>query len=277
MAASEAVAATSQLGARVVVGVLLIVVALAALWAGGFGFGALVAVAVLLMFAEWAQMFRLPRGLRLAGLVVLAGSVMLTIIGQPLMAIAALATGAGILGLGARPYVQARASWVAIGLLYAGMPAIALIWPRGTRYGLARTLPTPVADGAPDILAYFSGRAIGGPKLAPAISPNKTWAGLIGGMAGSALTIWLVYGLLDGRIEVPPVPVPVLWLVALAPVLAVVAQAGDFYESWLKRRVGVKDSGNLLPGHGGIMDRLDGLVPVAVVAAIGTAALGLAA
>ena len=274
MAASEAVAATSQLGARVVVGVLLIVVALAALWAGGFGFGALVAVAVLLMFAEWAQMFRLPRGLRLAGLVVLAGSVMLTIIGQPLMAIAALATGAGILGLGARPYVQARASWVAIGLLYAGMPAIALIWLRGTQYGLALTLLTLVTVWATDIFAYFSGRAIGGPKLAPAISPNKTWAGLIGGMAGSALTIWLVYGLLDGRIDVPPVPV--LWLVALAPVLAVVAQAGDFYESWLKRRVGVKDSGNLLPGHGGIMDRLDGLVPVAVVAAVGTAALGLA-
>lgn len=274
MAASEAVAATSQLGARVVVGVLLIVVALAALWAGGFGFGALVAVAVLLMFAEWAQMFRLPRGLRLAGLVVLAGSVMLTIIGQPLMAIAALATGAGILGLGARPYVQARASWVAIGLLYAGMPAIALIWLRGTQYGLALTLLTLVTVWATDIFAYFSGRAIGGPKLAPAISPNKTWAGLLGGMAGSALTIWLVYGLLDGRIDVPPVPV--LWLVALAPVLAVVAQAGDFYESWLKRRVGVKDSGNLLPGHGGIMDRLDGLVPVAVVAAVGTAALGLA-
>ena len=275
MAASEAVAATSQLGARVVVGVLLIVVALAALWAGGFGFGALVAVAVLLMFAEWAQMFRLPRGLRLAGLVVLAGSVMLTIIGQPLMAIAALATGAGILGLGARPYVQARASWVAIGLLYAGMPAIALIWLRGTQYGLALTLLTLVTVWATDIFAYFSGRAIGGPKLAPAISPNKTWAGLLGGMAGSALTIWLVYGLLDGRIDVPPVPV--LWLVALAPVLAVVAQAGDFYESWLKRRVGVKDSGNLLPGHGGILDRLDGLVPVAVVAAVGTAALGLAA
>lgn len=274
MAASEAVAATSQLGARVVVGVLLIVVALAALWAGGFGFGALVAVAVLLMFAEWAQMFRLPRGLRLAGLVVLAGSVMLTIIGQPLMAIAALATGAGILGLGARPYVQARASWVAIGLLYAGMPAIALIWLRGTQYGLALTLLTLVTVWATDIFAYFSGRAIGGPKLAPAISPNKTWAGLIGGMAGSALTIWLLYMFLDGRIDVPPVPV--LWLVALAPVLAVVAQAGDFYESWLKRRVGVKDSGNLLPGHGGILDRLDGLVPVAVVAAVGTAALGLA-
>ena len=274
MAASEAVAATSQLGARVVVGVLLIVVALAALWAGGFGFGALVAVAVLLMFAEWAQMFRLPRGLRLAGLVVLAGSVMLTIIGQPLMAIAALATGAGILGLGARPYVQARASWVAIGLLYAGMPAIALIWLRGTQYGLALTLLTLVTVWATDIFAYFSGRAIGGPKLAPAISPNKTWAGLIGGMVGSALTIWLLYMFLDGRIDVPPVPV--LWLVALAPVLAVVAQAGDFYESWLKRRVGVKDSGNLLPGHGGILDRLDGLVPVAVVAAVGTAALGLA-
>lgn len=273
MAASDAVAAGSQLGARVVVGVLLIVVAVAALWAGGFGFGALVAVAVLLMFAEWAQMFRLPRGLRLAGLVVVAGAVMLAILGQPLMAVAVLGAGAGILGVGARPYVQARASWLAIGLLYAGLPAIALIWLRGTPNGLMLTLLTLVTVWATDIFAYFAGRAIGGPKLAPNVSPNKTWAGLAGGMAGAALTVW---ALVNFAGTLAPMPgLPVLALVAAAPLFAVLAQGGDLFESGLKRRVGVKDSGNLLPGHGGILDRLDGLVPVAVVAAPAALLLGL--
>ncbi len=271
MAASDAVAAGSQLGARVVVGVLLIVVAVAALWAGGFGFGALVAVAVLLMFAEWAQMFRLPRGLRLAGLVVVAGAVMLAILGQPLMAVAVLGAGAGILGVGARPYVQARASWLAIGLLYTGLPAIALIWLRGTQNGLMLTLLTLVTVWATDIFAYFAGRAIGGPKLAPKVSPNKTWAGLAGGMAGAALTVWAVVHFAGTQWP----GLPVLALVAAAPLFAVLAQGGDLFESGLKRRVGVKDSGNLLPGHGGILDRLDGLVPVAVVAAPAALLLGL--
>lgn len=273
MAASEAVAAGSQLGARVVVGVLLIVVAVAALWAGGFGFGALVAVAVLLMFAEWAQMFRLPRGLRLAGLVVVAGAVMLAILGQPLMAVAVLGAGAGILGVGARPYVQARASWLAIGLLYTGLPAVALIWLRGTQNGLMLTLLTLVTVWATDIFAYFAGRAIGGPKLAPKVSPNKTWAGLAGGMAGAALSVWAVVHFAGTLAPMPGLPV--LALVAAAPLFAVLAQGGDLFESGLKRRVGVKDSGNLLPGHGGILDRLDGLVPVAVVAAPAALLLGL--
>jgi phosphatidate cytidylyltransferase len=110
---------------------------------------------------------------------------------------------------------------------------------------------------ATDIGAFFAGRAIGGPKLMPAVSPNKTWAGLIGGVLGAglfalALTSW---GL----------PWP---LVFATPVLAVVAQGGDLYESWLKRRAGVKDSSNILPGHGGVLDRLDGLVPVAPIAAL---------
>jgi len=267
-------APTSQLGARLIVGILLIVIALAALFAGGFAFGALVAVAVLLMFAEWSQMFRFPRALRLAGLVALATSLMLAMLGQALISITVLAMAAAIIGLGARPYVQSRATWAAIGLLYAGMPGIALIWLRETRYGLALTLLTLVTVWATDIFAYFVGRSIGGPKLAPSISPNKTWAGLAGGMAGSALTIWVLLMLFDQHLEAPPLPI--LWLVISAPFLALLAQGGDFFESGLKRRVGVKDSGTLLPGHGGILDRLDGLVPVAVFAALGAAVLGFA-
>ena len=133
-----------------------------------------------------------------------------------------------------------------------------------------------------DTFAYFTGRAIGGPKVAPAISPNKTWAGLIGGMIGAALwvVVWVVG--IDGGIVGPPFELG-LSLSAenlgssalLGAALAVVAQAGDFFESWLKRRAGVKDSSKLIPGHGGVFDRIDGLVPVAIaVGALGAALAG---
>jgi phosphatidate cytidylyltransferase len=112
---------------------------------------------------------------------------------------------------------------------------------------------------ATDIGAYFAGRAIGGPKLAPKFSPNKTWAGLVGGVLVTALFSFVlhVYWQLPFR------------LVLLSMPLAVVAQMGDLFESWLKRQAGAKDSGTIFPGHGGVMDRLDGLIPVApLVAAI---------
>jgi phosphatidate cytidylyltransferase len=104
---------------------------------------------------------------------------------------------------------------------------------------------------ATDIFAYFVGRGIGGAKLAPSISPGKTWAGLVGGMLGAAVVGGIVSTATGGPI----------WLaIVAAPVLAVVAQAGDLFESLLKRRAGVKDSGTLIPGHGGALDRLDGLL-----------------
>jgi phosphatidate cytidylyltransferase len=261
MAVSERMGAMSNLTARALVGVVLVAVALGAVYAGGFGFGVLVAFACLMMFTEWAAMFRIPRGWRLAGMTVLAIALAMAQIEQSLIAIAALATGAGVLMLGARPYLQARATWIAGGVLYAGLPGIALIWLRGSGQGLALTLFTLTIVWATDIAAYFAGRTIGGPKLAPSISPNKTWAGLAGGMAGAGAT-----GLAMAKLFDLP-----LWLAGAAVVLAVVAQGGDLFESWLKRRVGVKDSGTLLPGHGGVLDRLDGLVPVALVVALGAA------
>jgi phosphatidate cytidylyltransferase len=261
MAVSDGMAAMSNLGARALVGVVLVAVALGAVYAGGFGFGVLAAFACLMMFTEWAQMFRLPRGWRLAGMTVLAISLAMAQIEQSLIAIASLATGAGVLMLGARPYIRDRATWLAAGVLYAGLPGIALIWLRATAQGLALTLFTLTVVWATDICAYFAGRAIGGPKLAPAISPNKTWAGLAGGMAGAGATGF-------GMATAFGLP---LWLAAAAVALAAVAQGGDLFESWLKRRVGVKDSGTLLPGHGGVLDRLDGLVPVALVVALGVA------
>jgi phosphatidate cytidylyltransferase len=123
-----------------------------------------------------------------------------------------------------------------------------------------------------DIAAYFTGRAVGGPKLAPAISPNKTWSGAVGGLLGAllaaAVLAWLWPGHANGA--------GLARLAVLALPLAVMSILGDLYESHLKRRAGVKDSGTLLPGHGGVMDRLDGLVPAAVAGASAFAATGWA-
>jgi len=122
-----------------------------------------------------------------------------------------------------------------------------------------------------DTFAYFTGRAIGGPKIAPAISPSKTWAGLFGGMIGAALwlVLWVVAiegGIVGPRFELGlSLSAESLGLVGLLGAgLAVLAQAGDFFESWLKRRAGVKDSSKFIPGHGGAFDRIDGMLPVAI-------------
>lgn len=123
-----------------------------------------------------------------------------------------------------------------------------------------------------DTSAYFAGRTIGGPKIAPRISPSKTWAGLAGGMAGSALWLVVYMGLAHntghGVTRAASMALSggeVLFWGAVGAVLAVAAQAGDFFESWLKRKAGKKDSSNLIPGHGGVFDRVDGLLPVALI------------
>jgi phosphatidate cytidylyltransferase len=112
--------------------------------------------------------------------------------------------------------------------------------------------------------AYFAGRAIGGPKIAPSISPSKTWAGLGGGIVGAALVMGVAHWCAPANSG--GAGVPALWALLLAIPVAVLAQAGDFLESWLKRRAGVKDSGAIIPGHGGLLDRVDGLMPVAILA-----------
>ena len=128
-----------------------------------------------------------------------------------------------------------------------------------------------------DTGAYFAGRAIGGPKIAPRISPSKTWAGLFGGMVAAALWAavaigilsWALSGLGGSEPRLSAVFSPELAIAGGAGAgLAIAAQAGDFFESWLKRRAGVKDSSNLIPGHGGVFDRVDGLLPVAIVAGL---------
>ena len=151
------------------------------------------------------------------------------------------------------------AAWYASGFVYALLPALALLWIRERdAHGLELLLWVFLVTWSTDIGAYFVGRAVGKRKLAPSISPGKTVEGLVGGMAVAAVVggaFALVMGL--GK--------PLL---ILAPLFALAAQAGDLFESGMKRRAGVKDSGTWLPGHGGVLDRLDGLVPVAVLTAL---------
>ena len=153
--------------------------------------------------------------------------------------------------------------WKLFGFVYCLLPAISLLWIReraeyeGIGSGFDLLIWVFLVVWSTDIGAYFAGRAIGGPKLAPSISPNKTVAGLLGGVAAATVIAgrWVYAARLPGML---------LWIAAL---FAVAAQLGDLFESGLKRRAGVKDSGTWLPGHGGLLDRLDGLVPVAVLTA----------
>lgn len=246
--------AKSDLATRVLVGVALIALALTALWIGGLGFWLVMAIAALLMMAEWADLAgassaqkRLAQYALVVPLAILAPG---------------LAAGPGFLALGlvigAAFFVGAvtRRPQLAGGVLYIGLPVLALVLLR-EQFGLLTTIWAMALVWACDTGAYFAGRAIGGPKLAPAISPNKTWAGFVGGVAAAGIfaALLLPLGL------APP-------LAIATPLLAAIAQGGDLFESHLKRVAGVKDSGNLLPGHGGILDRLDGLVAVAPVAAL---------
>jgi phosphatidate cytidylyltransferase len=279
MAVAEVHPAGGGLATRVVVGGALIVIACAAVWFGGIAFTALVAAAVLLMSAEWSVMHGISRGFRLASLVVLDFVGGLAANESSIDAVIVLATAAGLLGLFMRGVDRPRAFWLAAGLLYCGLPMIALIWLRGLpNLGIALTIAVLAVVWATDIGAYFAGRAIGGTKLAPAISPNKTWAGAIGGIIAAIVTGAILTIVATGpTIEGDGSHVwTTLIFASVAAVLAIVAICGDLFESWLKRRAGVKDSGTLLPGHGGVMDRIDGLVPVAVVAAVLVAMTGIA-
>jgi len=152
-----------------------------------------------------------------------------------------------------------RPGWALGGLFYVGLPVVALLWLRhDALWGLPTVLWLFATVAAVDTGAYFAGKTIGGPKLAPLISPNKTWAGLGGGVLAAGFC---------GLIAAMILGTDVISVVAFSMVLAPVAQIGDIAESAVKRYFGVKDSGAILPGHGGILDRIDGLVVAAVFVA----------
>jgi len=248
----------SNLRLRMVASAAMIAVALAALAAGGILFWLLAVVAALVMAAEWANLHGATA--REKRIVQFALSVPLAVMAPPSLVIenrdffaAGLLAGAAFF---AAIVTGKRA--LAAGILYCGLPVLALTFLRRQEDGMLLASWTLSLVWATDIGAFFAGRTIGGPKLAPAISPAKTWSGLAGGIALATLlagALWNAEGLS-------------IHLFAATPVLAVLAQGGDLFESAVKRRAGVKDSGTILPGHGGVLDRLDGLVPVAPVAAL---------
>ena len=156
---------------------------------------------------------------------------------------------------------NATGAWRVSGLLYSLLPLVLLIALRTSdSHGMAAVFFLFAVVWGADIGAYFAGRTLGGPKLAPRISPNKTWSGLVGGLltaTGAGLLLLHLMGY----------PLHVMHAV-LAAVLALVSAAGDLFESHFKRRFGVKDSGHLIPGHGGFMDRLDGFIVAAILGAL---------
>jgi phosphatidate cytidylyltransferase len=163
--------------------------------------------------------------------------------------VAALAIGTG------------RAQLSGVGVLYSTLPVVALGWLRGDEpLGFLATIFVLLSVVVTDVAAYAAGRTIGGPKLWPSVSPNKTWSGLIGAVVGASLA-GALFSWLSGTGSAQ-------WLASLGGVLAIIAQGGDLAESALKRHFGVKDSGDLIPGHGGVMDRMDGIVTASIVAAL---------
>jgi phosphatidate cytidylyltransferase len=171
------------------------------------------------------------------------------------------------------PLQSRRMAFFLVMLLYIGLAIWGLLQARNRDYGFATVAIVCCTVIATDVGAYFAGRNIGGPKIAPKISPNKTWAGLVGGMIAAGLVslggwYWLMYS--TGNIDLIDGQYVRLFLQGLF--IAVVAQAGDFVESWIKRKARVKDSGKLIPGHGGLFDRLDGYLPIFAIS--GIASLG---
>ena len=258
----------ADLPARVGAGIALMVGALASAWAGGYWFALFWLVAALAVHWEWQRLVGGPN----LGLRVLCGSAGL-VVATPLAidhvavwAIAALLIGAvgAALANGARPLRLMPGA----GVLYAGAMLVAVCLLRASSPdGLEAIVWLFAVVWGTDIMAYFGGRLIGGPKLWPRLSPAKTWSGFgVGVACGGA-----------AGLVVAPVASSIAALFCFGLAAGVVSQGGDLFESALKRRFGVKDSSHLIPGHGGLMDRLDGFASAAVLTAVvGAARYGIA-
>lgn len=243
---------------RVVAALVLAPVAIALAYAGGIAWSLLVTVAAIGLFVEWLMVTGLARKFR----VVAPGVVVLLLVGLCLMvgrseaALVVLVVGAVALAL----IPGVRRHWATAGLIYAGAAEIAAILVRlDPAKGFAALMFVLLVVWVTDIGGYFAGRSIGGPKLWVRVSPKKTWAGAIGGFVASLL-VAAGFAAFEIGTTGP--------LLVLGAALSVVSQLGDLFESAVKRRFGVKDSSHIIPGHGGLLDRLDGFVAAVIVAAI---------
>jgi phosphatidate cytidylyltransferase len=248
----------SELRTRVISALVLAPIALAAELAGGLPFAALIALIAVVGLWEWTDIGRAtepPWARILAAIILVAGLFALEVwsIGAGVALVAASAALALVAGTSSRTFL-----WTGLGLLYLGIPCAGLIVLRQAEpLGWLAILFILLVVWATDIAAYFGGRAVGGPKLWPRVSPKKTWSGALSGLAaavlaGGATAAWATGNARTGFV--------------LAAPLSVVAQAGDLFESAVKRRFGVKDSGSAIPGHGGVLDRVDGLLGAAALA-----------
>ena len=243
---------------RIAVAAVLIPLAVAIAYAGGWLWTALVTLAAIGLFVEWLA------------IVGLAGATRVTVPGVAALAITGLCFAIGrfdaaliVLSVGfvaVASIAPERRGWAAAGFLYAAAAEIASVLVRlDPVKGFAALMFVLLIVWVTDSGGYFAGRGIGGPKLWPRVSPKKTWAGAAGGFAAS-LAVAVGFAAFDlGRIGP---------LLMLSGALSVVSQLGDLFESAVKRRFGVKDSSHIIPGHGGLMDRLDGFVAAVVVAAL---------
>lgn len=248
--------------------------ALAAAWFGWPWLPAMAAVAAAGMGVEWARLANGGARTRAGALIAATplAAVAVAGFGQPAAGIAVAAAGTLLALLALWPHSWARGkarnrvvpAWAGGGTLYIALACVAFVWLASSG-GRATVVWLLVLVWAVDIAAYAVGHAIGGAKLAPVISPNKTWAGFAGGLAGAALVGWAAAALIGD-------PSPVLTLASL--VLGLAAQLGDLAESAAKRHFRVKDTGALIPGHGGLLDRLDSLLAASLALAVLTLMTG---
>lgn len=250
-----------EVALRVVSALVLAAIALGAAVASPWTFAFVVIVSSTIVAWEWG---RLIRGKNFDAIAIiealgLAALIVLVTLGQPdlaLIALAATVAAIGFVGLS-----SGTLGWSIAGLAYAAVPAWALVWLRSDEaYGAIAVLFLFAVAWATDTASYAAGRLIGGPKLAPRISPRKTWSGFIIGALVPAL-VGFTFGLALGGTEA-------FRLAVVSVALALACQAGDLCESAVKRRFGAKDMSQLIPGHGGLLDRIDGLLAAAVLAGL---------
>jgi phosphatidate cytidylyltransferase len=249
-----------DIGPRLASGLVLAAGLAAVIWAGRLVFDACVVLLAMVLSWEWGRLVT-PHDRE-----IVSGVTIVTVGAAGILAACAfVGLGLLVLTIGAILVLVLSLGHNALlggaGVFYAGLPALALIWLRAdTAQGLTGVVFLLAVIALSDTAAFFCGRLLGGPRLLPQVSPNKTWAGLLGAIAASAL-----FGALFGLAAPSASPSR---LAVIAAALALLAQAGDLAESALKRHFGAKDAGQLIPGHGGIMDRVDGVVAAAPVAAL---------
>ena len=248
---------SEELKLRIISAIVLAVIVLTITWIGGQTFTLLWAVAAFLILREFNRICttKISFAHNLSAFIALFLIVASWLIGDKETAFIIFTVGFVVLALW--QFVFSRSIWAAFGLAYAALPFFAMSDLRSDNYnGLIVILLLYFCVWGADIFAYFSGRTIGGPKLAPRISPNKTWSGFVGSLVGAMLLSYLVVVIAEFKATY------LFFIVML--LTAVVSQLGDLIESSIKRKFNVKDSGSIIPGHGGVLDRVDGLVIAAV-------------